>query len=343
MPDHPAQPPPVQYARTTDGVSIAYAVGGDGPRVALLPFHISHVKHRWSEAPSIGGWAPALAEFARVVTYDSRGQGLSTRNPQPDTTIQSYRLDLEAVLGGVGFQHCILAAYGGFAHVALRFALDHADRVDALVLICTSESLSAWPLGSMVALAEENWGLFVDLMIAGTPEVAKESAHRFVNSTVEPADWVRMVHAFAASNVVELLPQVKVPTLVLHSLDQHWLNANEGTKFAAAVPGARLVFLDGGVEPDAIQGARAIREFLAEIGLGPPPSTTPDALAQIEKRLTERQGQVLALLASGKTNREIAAELVLSERTVERHLADVFGKLGVRNRSEAVALALRRT
>ena len=55
--------------------------------------------------------------------------------------------------------------------------------------------------------------------------------------------------------------------------------------------------------------------------------------------LTPREAQVLRLVATGKTNRAIAAELVLSERTVDRHVSTIFTKLGVSSRAAATAWA----
>ncbi|WP_418606345.1 helix-turn-helix domain-containing protein [Georgenia sp. SUBG003] len=55
--------------------------------------------------------------------------------------------------------------------------------------------------------------------------------------------------------------------------------------------------------------------------------------------LTERETEVLSLVVTGATNRAIAAELVLSERTVDRHVSNIFAKLGVSSRA-ATARAL---
>jgi pimeloyl-ACP methyl ester carboxylesterase len=131
--------PPVRYARTSDGFDIAYAVGGEGPDVIFLPFHSNQVQRRWT-GPF---WLRGLAEHNRVVHYDSRGQGLSARNLALDPTPADYRRDLEAIVEAAGLRRFIAVAYGGFAHVAVRYAADNPDRVRALVLICTCESFSA--------------------------------------------------------------------------------------------------------------------------------------------------------------------------------------------------------
>jgi DNA-binding NarL/FixJ family response regulator len=57
--------------------------------------------------------------------------------------------------------------------------------------------------------------------------------------------------------------------------------------------------------------------------------------------LTAREHEVLEQLADGASNKEIARRLVISVHTVERHVANIYTKLGVRNRAEATAVALR--
>ena len=58
--------------------------------------------------------------------------------------------------------------------------------------------------------------------------------------------------------------------------------------------------------------------------------------------ITAREAQVLRLLAHGRANKEIAAELVISERTVKFHVSSILAKLGAGNRTEAVRLAVQR-
>lgn len=338
MQDTAIAQPQVRYARTPDGMNIAFIEAGEGVPVLILPFHSSHVERRWA-APGLG-WTRGLAETNRVTTYDSRGQGLSTRNLETASSLQDYRRDMEAVMKAAAIEHSVLVAYGGFAHVAVAYAVEHPERVDALVLICTCESFSAWPLTSMMPIAEENWDLFADLMMARVEDSMRELAVAFFKACADPADYIHLICAFSDSSVSPLLDQLHLPVLVLHSLDQHWLSVEEGAKFAAKVEGARLVFLDGDQEPNQIEGVRVIRSFLADLGLG---GTRPDSqrYEALRRGLTGRQSEILTMLGSGKTNREIADELVLSERTVERHVADVYGKLGARNRAEAVAFAVR--
>lgn len=88
---------------------------------------------------------------------------------------------------------------------------------------------------------------------------------------------------------------------------------------------ARMVFRELGAAPDLARVEQFSREAALR-GAGP---------------LTRREVQVLRLVATGKTNRAIAAELFISEKTVARHVSNVFGKLGVESRAAATAWAFK--
>lgn len=74
---------------------------------------------------------------------------------------------------------------------------------------------------------------------------------------------------------------------------------------------------------------------------GQPPPGQPERGKRLPGGLTQREAEVLRLVAQGKTNREIAAALVLSEYTVMRHLSNIFSKLGVSSRAAAASFAVR--
>jgi len=254
--------PPVRFTTTSDGFDIAYLVGGEGIPLVFLPFHANHIQQRWT-GPL---YARGLTESCRVYLYDSRGQGLSTRQLRSDPKLEDYRRDLEAVIEVNHLGRFVMAAYGGFAHVAIRYAVEHPEKVHALILICTSESFAAWPLLSMLPLAEENWDLFLHLTFAKNfPHEKSERLISFAKACATREDYVRMVHTFAGSDVSQLIPQLSQPVLLLHSERNHWLSPEEGTNLAARIPDARLVFLKGDIEPDDVQVVRATLSFLREL------------------------------------------------------------------------------
>jgi pimeloyl-ACP methyl ester carboxylesterase/DNA-binding CsgD family transcriptional regulator len=330
--------PAVQYATTPDGMRLAYAVAGAGPEVLYLPFHFNHVLHRWRDML----WVRGMAAHFRVAHYDSRGQGLSSRGLTGVTTA-GFRADMETIVEASGFDRFAMVAYGGFGHVALRYTIDHPERVTALVLICSSESFEDWSPAAHHGVAEENWDLFIDLQTKSfAPEIAA-LFQAFIRASTSQQDYLQMVTAFIADpNVSDLLSRIHVPTLLVHSLDQHWLPPAEGAKVAEKIPGARIIFTDGDVEPDVRQAVPAIVEFLkgstVSTKIGPPPSGQVTSPAP----LSRRQMEVLRLIAEGKRTQEIAQELVLSTRTIERHISDIYARIGARNRSEATAFSLTR-
>jgi DNA-binding CsgD family transcriptional regulator len=159
-------------------------------------------------------------------------------------------------------------------------------------------------------------------------------------------------------DVTPLLPQVRAPALILHRRDIPWLPVELARQLAARLPDARLALVPGeSTAPylgDTEAIARAIDEFLAgdaEIPHQPPSDATNGRrTAPVPGRrsrrdnpdgLTARQVEVLRLLAGGRTNQEIAGELSLSVRTVERHVFNIYGKIGARGRADATAYTLR--
>jgi pimeloyl-ACP methyl ester carboxylesterase/DNA-binding CsgD family transcriptional regulator len=328
--------PPVQYAATPDGYSIAYTCWGTGIPVIFLPFHFNSLKFRMTLP-----WLRDVAQHAQVAGYDGRGQGLSSRNLERDLTLQDFRCDLDTVLGAVGFDRFVLAAYGGFGHVAIRYAVENPDRVHGLVLICTAESFVAYPWLALLPLAEANWDLFLRLQLKNIPPELVEEILAAFKSSITPADYTRLIRGFASSNVADALPLLHAPTLMIHSRLQHWLSPEEGARLAAKIEGARIFFPDEGeIEPEPVQGAQTIVDFLKSLPPVETKSTPGGGEGRLDAELSPRQREVLHLIAEGKTTREIADTLVLSERTIERHIADVYGKIGARNRSEATAYTL---
>jgi DNA-binding CsgD family transcriptional regulator len=255
-----------------------------------------------------------------------------------DLSLADYRQDLDAVLKATAVESPVLIAYGGFAHVAVQHAVDKPSSVDGLVLICTCESFESWPEARMIGLAEENWDLFLELQTAKAPEPWRTRFIDFMKAGATCADYVRLMRAVSVSDVTNLLPQVRVPVLVLHSLDQHWLDVKEGTHLAASIPGARIVFLNGELEPNDVEGVRAIQAFLAELPRNPGVAADGHPAEAVDG-LSSREAEVLRLLAAGKSNQQIADTLVISLNTVRRHVSNIFDKTGTANRAQAAVYA----
>jgi DNA-binding CsgD family transcriptional regulator len=199
-----------------------------------------------------------------------------------------------------------------------------------------------WSIIANIDLARQNWEFFLSIFNQNIPTPDARAANvEFLRKSVTQDDWLLMASIWRDSEVETLLPRVLSPTLILHPRDYLNIPVAESAQVAAMIPNARLTLIDGkGAFGDAASGLKAIDEFLWS--LPSPISISADSQATTlpsRDHLSSRQLEVLRLVALGKTNRQIAEILVLSERTVERHVADVYAKTGVSNRALAAVYA----
>jgi pimeloyl-ACP methyl ester carboxylesterase/DNA-binding CsgD family transcriptional regulator len=345
--------PPVQFVRTSDGYDIAYTVSGKGPPLVVVPFHISHVLHDWEVNAATEPWLRELSKRFTLIRYDARGQGMSTRHLPPDLPRDAWLRDLEAVIDSQHLNRFILMGINIFGHLAVVYAAAHPERLEALILLNCRPSVAEW----MVPLAEQSWDLLLRTHISpDIPADLREAELARLKLASKQADYVTSIGAFSRSDVSEDAARIRTPTLLLHGRDVPWFGPDQATALAARIPESRLVLLDGAIMPNTSQGLEAIKAFMAELDLTESAVTEPTpepprglltnqpgsagARDPLSNNLSLRQVEVLRLVATGRTNREIADELSLSLRTIERHVEDIYAKTGVRNRSEATAFAL---
>ena len=327
--------PPVQYV-TSDGYNIAYAVSGEGRPLVVVPFWFNHVQNTRTTS-NVAPWFEGLAARFRFVNYDSRGQGLSTRGLPESTSIQDFQRDLEAVVERLHLDRFILCAASLNGHVAVRYALDHPERVEALVLYCCPVDGSAWPRG-LFDLIDQDWDLYLRTRLPASDGHA--TSFDYYKRATTAADYKVRVHAFLVSRIEDVLPRLVTPTLVLHPRDLVDIRQEESVKLAARIANSRLVLIDGDSWlGDTAQGLKAIDDFLAGL---PPRDEAPTAKAGTPPAgLSLREVEVLRLIAAGRSNPQIADELVISLNTVQHHVSNILDKTGCANRTEAAAYAHR--
>jgi DNA-binding CsgD family transcriptional regulator len=149
---------------------------------------------------------------------------------------------------------------------------------------------------------------------------------------------IRQATVFAESDVEAMLPALRVPVLVLCARDLVGPHADSSQALAALIPNARFALIDGAsLMGDGETGVRAIEAFLADLSRAGSPSVRPPV--ELASGLSQREVEVLRLLAAGKSNAQIADELVISVNTVIRHVANIFDKTGAANRAQATAYA----
>jgi len=352
--------PRIRYVKSQDGVSIAFWTLGDGPPLVHSWGLASHAQLEW-QFPEIRQWYERISRGHRLISYEKRGIGMSQREVA-DLSLDAHVADLEAVVEHLGLDSIAIFAPMISGQIAVAYAARHNQQPLSLILWNSwrrhADIAQASPIQAMDALLDQDWVTYTEAyahLLLGWDQ--GDPAHRYASmmrESISPELNRRRADAMRAWDVTDLLPLVQAETLVLQRRGLGWLDLSVGIEIAASIANSRLVVLDGTSVPpflgDSEEAALAIDTFLAE-GERPDgaPPTSPGSptggqrsagAESIEASLSPRQLEVLGMIARGMTNREIAAELVLSLRTVERHVNDIYARLGVRNRSEAVAMIL---
>lgn len=192
-----------------------------------------------------------------------------------------------------------------------------------------------------------------------------------IRGAVTPQIARATMQAASAADVTDQLARVVAPTLVLHRRGMPQIPADVPASLASDLPRGRLVMLEGtqpslfmedpggvvrlllgflgdGIEP---AGTAAARQGEAPSIVAPAAPGTAGRVAGQDPPhgdhaprpggLTRRELEVLRLLASGESNAQIARALGLSTHTIERHVANLYRKIGARGRADATAYAVR--
>jgi class 3 adenylate cyclase len=287
--------PPVRFATSADGLDIAYMTYGEGPiDLVVIPAHVSNLD-LWWERPEHARFADRLASFARVIFFDKRGTGLSSRlTGTPD--LETRMRDLKTVLDDCGADRVVLQAHvlDGTA-LAAMFAATHPERTQALV-VWSPAAKGRWsedyPWGETeeefaerMAFITENWGR--DSMVPAwnleenAPDwagdrMAERWMVRYFRNAAAPGEAVALARLLFDLDVRDLLPSVAAPTLALHR--SRWpAEQIEHVRYVASLlPDARVVALEGLEQPmwlgDQEPVAAEIQTFLT----GARPAPTPD-------------------------------------------------------------------
>lgn len=346
----------IRFIRSADGTRLAVATSGSGAPIVKSANWLSHLEFDW-HSPVWRHWFQFLSTGRELIRFDPRGCGLSDWEV-PDLSHEAQVADLEALIDSVGLDRFPLLGVSQGGAACIDYAVRHPERVTHLVLYgCYSEGWAQRGEESrrrgeaLNVLIREGWGqenpafrqLFASLFI---PDASPEQVRWFsdlMRTTTKPEIAARILDAFGAINVRDLLQKVRVPTLVVHARDDARIPYDQGRTLAAEIPGARFVTLESRnhilieSEPAWARFREAFDEFV-----GKPASSsklTPATALLDLPELTARENAILKLVASGAANAEIAAKLFISEKTVRNHLTNIFEKLGVDSRAKAIVFA----
>ncbi|HEX6105170.1 MAG TPA: alpha/beta fold hydrolase [Gemmatimonadales bacterium] len=342
----------IRFCTAPDGVRLAYTTIGRGRPLVKAANWLTHIEHDLHNPI----WQPVLRRLASgrmLLRYDQRGCGVSDRSVA-DISFGAWVSDLAAVVECAGLGRFDLLGISQGGAIALAYAARHPDRVAHLV-ICggyargmlrrdpTPERQEA--AGALLKLVRHGWGGRMPALrqlfsLQFLPDANAEQLRWFddlqrVSATADVA--ARTLAEFDRIDVSDLLRLVEVPTLVLHSRHDARVPFQQGRELASGIRGAQFVPLESrnhlplGTEPAFGEMMEAIGRFLATDSA----AVEPAAYAE----LTNRERDILHLVAQGLDNAEIADRLSISIKTVRNHVSRVFDKLEVRTRSQAIVRA----
>jgi class 3 adenylate cyclase len=233
--------PNTRYALSGD-VNIAYQTMGDGAiDLILVPGIVSHVEfaHEW---PSYTAFLRRLATFARVVTFDKRGQGLSDRVAGAPS-LEERVDDVRTIMDDIGSRRAVVIWFSEGAAMSAFFAAAYPDRVSHLILFGGYAKGRA--AEDVIARAAQIWGTGdmlkrVAPSQATNPEAIKMIA-KFERLSASPGALKALMTFASMIDVTSILPTVCVPTLVLHRRTDAMIPVKRGRELAAQIPGAKYI------------------------------------------------------------------------------------------------------
>jgi pimeloyl-ACP methyl ester carboxylesterase/DNA-binding winged helix-turn-helix (wHTH) protein len=244
----------VHFCTASDGVRIAYALAGQGPPLVKAANWLNHLEYDW-QSPI---WSHLLHELAsryQLIRYDERGNGLSDWDVA-DISFEAFVRDLESVVEATKLKRFALLGISQGCAVSIVYAIRHPERVSHLVLY------GGFARGrtrrdpdhskTLLSIVEQGWGkenpafrqFFTSLFFPdGTPE-QMQWFNDLQQMTTSTENALRIMRATGELDISDLLPQVKVPTLVLHCRNDAAVMFDEGRRLAAGIPGAKFVTLE---------------------------------------------------------------------------------------------------
>jgi pimeloyl-ACP methyl ester carboxylesterase len=265
----------VRYAQSGD-LNVAYRVLGNGPLdLVWVPNWVSNVD--WIDEPVFERFFGRIGAFARVIVFDRRGTGLSDPSIGAPT-LEERMDDIRAVMDAAGSERAALFGYSEGGPMASLFAASHPDRISALILFGSYAKTTAtddYPWGP--ATTDGRWGRMIGNWGTGknlaewVPSAEEDPAiqawwGRYERNAVSPGALLEILRLNAEIDIRDVLPAIRVPTLVLHRTADRTIAVENSRYLAEHIPGARLVELPGAdhsvIFGDSDAVAAEMEEFL---------------------------------------------------------------------------------
>jgi pimeloyl-ACP methyl ester carboxylesterase/DNA-binding CsgD family transcriptional regulator len=334
-------------------VQLAWAEAGTGPVLIKAANWMTHLEYEW-ESPVWRHWIRFFSDHFRFVRYDERGCGMTDWDVG-DLSFERWVGDLEAVVAASAPREpfALLGISQGSA-TCVAYAVKYPERVSQLVLY-GGYARGTYRRGNpdkerlyraLIDLVHLGWGndnpafrqVFTSRFIPGATDEQIGWFNDLCRKTTSPEIAARLLETRATIDIAALLGKVRTPTLVLHSRNDDVIPISEGHILAAGIPGAQFIELDS-KNHVLLENEPAWERFCDEVleftGLKGSTRGEDPAFAS----LSPREREVLALITEGFGNAQIAEHLSISEKTVRNHVSNLFDKLGVWTRAQAMVFA----
>jgi pimeloyl-ACP methyl ester carboxylesterase len=316
---------------------------GQGAALVVPPPWISHQELGWQDPASRRFWE-RLAQHHTLVQYDRPGTGLSDRN-RTEFSLNSELQDLETVIDHLKLKRLALFAWSEAGPVAITYTARYPRRVSNLILYATfarGEAITTEDFkASLISLVGAHWGVgskvLTDLFMPGADAAASEVWAKYQRECATPEIAAKILDLTYRTDVVQLLPNLRVPTLVLHRQQDRAMPFRLGRELASLIPNARFVPLEGrdhfGSRGDSDSVLRAIAEFLGDpvtVGqaLKSKQPASPSLAVAVDDPVAEQARSLIGALDRVVLSRyRVVGDYTRYEETARNTLKDVRHKM----------------
>lgn len=317
---------------------------------------LTHLEFEW-ESPVWRHWLRFFSDHFRYIRYDERGCGMTDRNVG-DLSLERWVADVEDIVESANLQEPFtLLGISQGASICAAYAVKHPERVSKLILyggyargpFQRGDPDRASFYKAMIDMVRLEWGsdnptfrqIFTSRFI---PEGTDEQIgwyNDLCRKTLTPRIAAMLLESRAMLDVTSLLESVRAPTLVLHASGDAVVPITEGRILAAGIPGAQFIELDS-KNHIILENEPAWERFCDEVLKFAGLKGTTHGEDPVFAALSSREREVLTLMSEGLANARIAERLSISEKTVRNHVSNIFDKLGVWTRAQAIVFAIER-
>ena len=287
--------PEIRYAKTTDGVHLAYQVIGDGPiDLMYVPGWVSNIELNWDN-PRFARFLRRLASFSRLIVMDRRGTGCSDRlSPSDLPPLEMQMDDLRVVMDEAGSTRTALFGWDYGNHLCVLLAATSPERVTALVLYGPAASARPAPdhpwgwnsqqWDAFLSEMEAGWGTraYVEAFLKWAAPAAADDEpflrwyERYCRQASSPGSAVALEKLLSETDYRHVLPSIHLPTLVIHHHDDPVERVESARYVADHIPGARFVEPSGSYASPLVGYSEEVLDEIEEFLTGARPVHEPD-------------------------------------------------------------------